>query len=169
MKRRQAALILVGVFVTSALAGNAWLPGQPQKPRVDEELLPAVLKVKPLVAQGGDDQIRKLRIARYNAAISKARTRFAPEGLPLIYSVGVTDQAVLRLFEAELALADNADKRMKACENCLEAAKYLEEFVGKSVASGAKNTSTADLDACRYLRITAEIRLLDEKAGRKTP
>ena len=106
MRRRNVAVAIatVTVAVAAGLAINAWLPAQQRNHPAYE--LPASLKVKPLVAKEGDDQLRKLRIARYNAALSEARTRFAPESDPKSnlarYSIGATDQAVVRLFEAEL-------------------------------------------------------------------
>jgi hypothetical protein len=169
MKKITFTLSFAAVAVTAALASTHLLCAQGEKGLIVE--LPAVLKVEPLVAKEKDEQHRKLRIARYNAALSEARKRFQPQAeiRPPGYTIGAIDQAVVRLFQAEFALAEDPQQCVKACENYVALAKHLEEFVSQRVRAGQGGACDADIDTCRYLRIAAEIRLLDEKAGRKRP
>ena len=69
----------------------------------------------------------------------------------------------LWLFEAELALADDAEARVTACANYLDLAKFLDEGVAEVIKAGARVKHAADYETCHFLRADAEVRLLTAK------
>jgi hypothetical protein len=130
--------------------------------------VPLVLRRKPKEAKAGDDELRKLMIARYNIALLEAQKRFAAERWLVTYAAQGTDQTVKRLFEAEFAIADDAKTRVAACADYLELAKFLEASVAEIVAAAVTENTVlydhvADFERCRFLRADAEIRLLEAK------
>jgi hypothetical protein len=154
--------ILCAVVFGAFIFGDA-KSGPAQKK--DDPPVPEALRRKPMEAKAGDDELRKLMIARYNIALLAAQKRFAlgdfgrnPEPINL---------RAKRLFEAELALAVNAKARVVACERHLELAKFMED----SLATVMRNVTDDDLSArvgadyesCRYLRVDAEVRLLEAR------
>jgi hypothetical protein len=136
----------------------------------DEPAYPSVLKGKPREAKPEDDEVRKLMIARYNAALLEAQKRIDADGeFAMKFAGGATDQCVTRLFEAELALAERPQDRVKAASHYLEVAKFMEGYMEILVKAGTRPKDAAGVETCKYLRADAEVRLAQAKrqAGAK--
>jgi hypothetical protein len=140
-----------------AIPSPAAQPAQPAEPK-----LPAILTAKPLQAGPGDDDLRKLLIARYNAAVAEAAGRiqeFQTGHCNLEAMAGVAR----RLVDSGLELRDKAADQVTLREQFLELAKEIEKIV--QVRFEAGRISPADLELAHYERLDAEIQVL--KARRK--
>jgi len=156
-------MLIYAVVVGALTLGDAKSGGQKKSAgpdKVGQPGLPAVLKGKPKTANPNDDELRRLMIARYNVALLEAQKRLGKMRVAFSFSehftVGATDQCVKRLFESELALAEDSDARVKACANYLEVARALEE-IGKAEIEFAGESSPGAFEACQYLRADAEV------------
>lgn len=148
---------LVGTLL--AFASNGLSAAQPQP---DEGPLPAILKAKSLKPAAGDDELRKLLIARYNAAVSEMEVRYA-EFLAGKTGMDVFVDVAKRLVEAGVEVSDKPAEQLRFREDFLELAVEVERI--QKVRFDAARITKADLECARYLRLDAEIQVL--KAKRK--
>ena len=173
-----ACIFLFGVFITAgANSGDEKrIDGLPKftMGKLDGKQIPVpkVLQRKAKEPKATDDELRKLMIERYNRALLEAQKRFAADRWLVTWAAQGTDQTVKRLFEAEYAIAENAEQRVEACTNYQDLAIFLEASVGEIVALAKTENNVvydhvADFEKCRYLRADAEIRLLDAKRQQK--
>jgi hypothetical protein len=154
-------LLLGGLAVRSEA-----VPQQDQKPAEKEDKLPAVMSAEQLKIDAGDDELRKLLKERYNAAVAEMRARYRQ-----LESGGGTLEDVFgaarKVLRSELALSDKPANRIAV------RAKYLElEQAAEKVATTrhqAGKLSDAELAAARYLRLDAEIKLLQAKKAKPAP
>jgi hypothetical protein len=133
---------------------------QPNPPA--EAPLPAILKAKPLKPGPGDDELRKLLIARYNTAVAEMAARyteFLAGRTPMEDFVAVAR----RLVHSGVELSDKPADQLAFREQFLELAKEVER--AQQARHEAGRISVADLESARYLRLDAEVEVL--KAKRK--
>ncbi len=159
---KEKSLITVAALVALVVsAGSRWLDAQEP---AGGPVVPSALKAKPRQAKPGDDESQKLKIVRFNVALLEAQKRFGKdaEKSGFRFVVGATDLGVRRLFEAELALAENGEERLRACVNFLELARAWEGIGTIQIQIGAL-ADDGNMEARRYLRADAEVRLLEEK------
>ncbi len=130
-----------------------------------EKGLPEFLTLEPLEAKPDDSELRKLQVARYNAAAAElaARRAILHAGSPPLagYDGPALMESARRLHKARLALAAEASQRIRAHEQYVEFLKSWEDTVEDLVENG--RTSTVELHLARYRRLDAEIDLLREK------
>jgi hypothetical protein len=72
-----------------------------------------------------------------------------------------------RLLAAELALAAGRGERRAALERFWARSRDLETLTAERVEAGVKNFTPADLDAARFDRLEAELRLAEARAGKE--
>lgn len=119
-------------------------------------------KAGPKFPAAGDDELRKLQIAKYNAAFGVVSSVKAG------YEAGnVSFDAVLiaqqRVLQAEFELSDKPADQIAALEGSLEAAKAIEAKV-KSLYYAASQGGEADkYYRAKFMRLDAEIQLLRAK------
>jgi hypothetical protein len=119
--------------------------------------LPALLTAKAIQPGPGDDELRKLLIARYNEAVAEMKVRYTEfqAGKSTLDTMRGTSQ---RLLKSGLDLSDNLQDRIILLEQFLEMAQAVERINQLLVEAG--RVSVAELHEARYLRIDTEIRLL---------
>jgi hypothetical protein len=126
---------------------------QPPKPK-----RPALLNYKPLKADAKDDELRKLQIDQFNAALGELKVEwefiFGGKNLP---SFGMLECAS-RFVQCGLELHDKPKDRIALLTDYLEMAKLVEEVYG----GGREGEAAAGpgVHQARYFRIDAEIQLL---------
>jgi len=128
-----------------------------------EGKMPRILTAKPIKTAENDDELRKLLIARYNAAVAEMQARYQQyQNDP-----SVTGEAFYgvarRLGEAGMELRDKPADQVSMCEELLELQKYFVKHAEAKFEAGL--IGRADLERARYQRIDAEIHLL--RAQRK--
>ena len=133
-----------------------------QPPEPAEAQLPAILKAKALKPGPGDDELRKLLIARYNVAIAEMEVRLRELRAGKCLFDALADVAQ-RLVDSGIELSDKPTEQLTFREQFLELATEIERIQKASFDSG--RTGQADLERARYLRLDAEIQVL--KAKRK--
>jgi hypothetical protein len=134
--------------------------GEPPQPA--EAQLPAILKVKALEPQPGDDELRKLLIARYNAAAAEMAARYKE----FLAGKSIFEEMVdvgRRLVDSGLELSDKPAEQLALREKFFELALEVEKVQNARFAAG--RIGAADLESARYLRLDAEVQVL--KAKRK--
>src|SRR5262249_134505 len=113
-----------------------------------------------LEAAKGDDELRKLLKARYNAALRETKGRF------MQFLAGKTTPELLadggrRLLRAELELCDKPADRVKVREKFLTLAKEVERIQRERYDAG--RIDEPDMAQAEHQRLDAEIELLREK------
>jgi hypothetical protein len=123
--------------------------------------LPALLRSGPLQPERQADELRKLLIARYNAAVAEMQMRhklfqtgndkeFDPEAL---------SRAANRILRAALELAKSPQEKVRAYELHLELARFAQDMEEARQRAGAGG-SPIRVEVARYNRLDAEIKLL---------
>lgn len=167
------------LFVVAAAAAFAWniAPAAAQQPlgpqAVEEEAgaagpprEPAILRATPRTAAPGADELQKLQIERYNAAVAELDVcrRMREAG-----SRSMTNEKLLepagRLLESELELSDVPADHVAALERYLELVKYVEAGVVSAAEYGEVGGTRDLVLAARSRTLEVEVRLL--KAKRK--
>jgi len=125
-----------------------------------EKKLPSILDAKPLKADAKDDELKKLLIARYNAAVEEMTVRYA------LIQAGQADsnaafESSQRLLLSGLELCDKPADRVTLLTQYLELTRAVEKVMDLQVQAG-KGLRT-DLSRALYYRIDAEIQLLKAK------
>jgi hypothetical protein len=153
---------------TTILAALALLGGlAPSAARADDDdvKLPAVLEGKPLEAAKGDDELRKLLKARYNAALQETKGRFMQLLAGKATSETLADCG-RRLLRSELELCDKPADRVKVREKWLTLAKEVERV--QKLRYDAGRIDVAEMAQAEFNRLDAEIELLREKKAAET-
>jgi hypothetical protein len=154
-------LLLAALFLLAGLAGRE-VRAEPDP----EEKRPKILTAQPIKPGPDDDELQKLLIARYNAAVDEMQHRFqefiAGRGTMEIF--GATAK---RLVDAGAELNDKPAHQVKLREQLLELMQEIERI--NVARHEAGQLSGADLQAARYLRIDAEIQLLRAKRKANPP
>jgi hypothetical protein len=152
-----AVLILAPAFQLCAYAQRALK----MSPKVLE-----VLSTPPLVIQGDEDPLVRLKKERYNAALNEAKARFD------LYKRGLTKLPDLievgeRLFGAEVDLYDKPEDRARVLQHQLDVYNEAQGNLEKQVQEGL--ATQADLERLRYNRTSLEIDLLAAKRDVSQP
>lgn len=173
MNRIRHLAIIIALSLVSATAGFAQpipasaipapmpavvVPADPAPVEATIESL--ILKGEPVVPKQGDDELRKLLIARYNAAVSEIKA------VEAIYKVGATDfgniyRSAGRVHAAAMELLDKPEDQIALLKIKLENAKHSEawvksRYIYQSIGPDAMHRAT-------YLRLDTEIELLRAK------
>jgi hypothetical protein len=122
--------------------------------------LPALLKAKPIEPAPGDDELRKLRIARFNAAAAETRARYE-EYQHSGGDITPVLEAARRLVSSRLALDQRTADEIAFCEQFLELAREVEKIYEHRFRAGTATKAMVELG--RYHRLDAEIQLLHVK------
>ena len=150
------ALLVLGV----ASATSAQPPADKQyqiRPRTE-----AFVKSQTLAAHPGDDDLKKLRKARLNAALNEmlGRTRdFTRDGS----QVDRLLDSGLRLLEAELGYYERAEDRARVLEEHLRISRELTDIIEARTRS--EPDSGARLEYARYCRSSIELALVTARRG----
>jgi hypothetical protein len=148
-----------------AFAPNKVLGAEPEPPLPPE---PAILKAKPLKPAPGDDELRKLLIARYNVAVAEMQARYAEIAAGRA-NFDIAVEAARHLVDSGIELTDKPAEQLAFREKFLELAKEVERIIEAQVEAG--KTGLAELEKARYLRLDAQIQLLKAKrmAAKRQP
>ena len=156
------------VALTFFCGGAYLLAAQRPSPRgqVFEKLI-ALVNSAPLVPAAGDDELRKLQVGRYNAALEVLKWRYRK------YQNNLRDMQELYnqfqfLREARLHLCRTPAERIVVLEQGLEIAREAER--NNAIAASVDEWSNADLQLTRYGRLGLEILLLKaRREGGRAP
>jgi len=137
-------------------------PVRSQQPPQDQEKLPSIFPAKPREPAAGDDELRKLLIARYNSAVNELKMRFQR------YEFGQSSldfmlETARRVADSELELSDKPADQILVCQKLFQFAKDVEKLTESQFRTGI--AGTGNVEFARYWRLDAEIKLL--KAKRK--
>jgi hypothetical protein len=135
-----------------------------------EDKLPAVLTDKPIVAGDEADPLRKLLVARYNAALTEVQKRYhaAFNVSKATLDIEGLGRAAERLLRAGVELSSAPDERVKVHERHVELARHLEKLAEAADRAGVSKNAT-DVEVARYYRSDAEIGLLRAKEEANPP
>ena len=141
-----------------AIAPSQVLSQTPTKTK--DPAVPAALKREPLVPAAGDDELKKLLKARYNAALTLAQIGFAR------YAAGTPDSSSIweansRLLVAGLELTDDPKEKVKMHELNVQLALEIEGHAKAMRDAGL--TNPRNLSTATYHRLDAEVQLLRAK------
>jgi hypothetical protein len=156
--------IKLGFFRRGALLLAAQHPSQPG--RVHDKLI-ALVNSEPLVPAAGADDLRKLQVARYNAALEMIKWRYKKYQTDLRDVDDLHEQFTL-LRDARLDLCTSPAERIAALEKFLEIAREYENNM--AIAAKVDQWANADLERAHYGRLGLEISLLKarrEASGRQ--
>ena len=148
-------IVLFGMHL--AFTPNQVLGAEPEPPLPPE---PAILKAKPLKPAPGDDELRKLLIARYNAAVAEMELRYAEISAGRA-TFEVAAEAARHLVDSGIELTDKPAEQLAFREKYLELAKEVERIIKAQFEAG--RIGEADLAKARYLRLDAEVQMLKAK------
>lgn len=153
---------IVGMVVATFLSVGAYqLVAQQSSPRgLSQEKTIALMNSPPLVQDAGDDDLRKLRVRRYNAALEMVKLRFKKNRADLRDLGELHDQFAF-LREARLELCTTPAERIAALEQFLEVAREYERNL--EVASKVDQWSNLDLQRAVYGRLGLEIKILEAR------
>ena len=146
------------IALTFFCGGAYLLAAQRPSPRgqVFDKLI-ALVNSATLVPAAGDDELRKLQMGRYNAALGVIKWRYKKYRNNLRDIHELYDQLV-QLREARLDLCRTPAERIVALEHFLEIAKEAERNL--EIATRVDEWWNADLEQARYGRLGLEIALL---------
>ena len=146
------------IALTFFCGGAYLLAAQRPSPRGQNfEKLIALVNSAPLVPAADDDELRKLRVGRYNAALEVLKWRYKKYRNNLRDMQEFYNQFQF-LREARLDLCRTPAERIVALEQSLEIAREAER--NNAIAASVDEWSNADLQLTRYGRLGLEIALL---------
>jgi hypothetical protein len=150
---RWVFLLLSGLTVSIAGAGQPPLPPRP----IGEGKGAGWMSVEPRKTTPGDDELRKLLVARYNAALAELKIR-TQELLTGRLDVVTLSEVARHLLDAELELATKPAEQLLAHERALEYAHSIEDIAQAKFQAGT--AKPADVERAHYYALDAEIQLL---------
>jgi outer membrane protein TolC len=156
-----ARLMTVLLPVVTLGLALTWTGAQGQQPG---EKMPAVLSAKPLKAEAGDDELRKLLKERYNAALEEMQARYAEFQAGRI-TLDMLHEAAQRVLDSQVALTDKPAEHVRIYEQQLELARDVERATQLHYDAGRK--TIAELARARYVRLDVEIKLVVAKRKAK--
>lgn len=112
-----------------------------------------------VTVEPGADELRQLRVERYNAALRGVQARNA-EWEAGVSSVDAFYSQIKRLIDAELELFDDPRKQLAVRQKHLEMATIVETRIQQLVNLGARGASQSELASAQFLRLDVEIELL---------
>jgi ribosome-associated translation inhibitor RaiA len=124
---------------------------------------------KPLKPAPGDDELKRLFIARYNTALEEVQVRMErlQAGLAVFGRDMDMSDALKRFLEAELALATKPEDQIRVLQDHLKIAQKREKTVKLVIEAGQVGSrgswTTADLASARYECLNLEIALVRAK------
>jgi len=122
----------------------------------------ALDKPGPRLPAPGDDELKILLIAKYNAAFAEVKSVEAAYGAGTIPFDSIFE-AQKRLLQAELELSDKPADQIAAFEKQLEMAKHVEQKVKSLALSYCKGGEADKYYQAKFQRLDAEIQLLRAK------
>lgn len=150
---------LIAALVVSFLPVLGWVsPASAEQ--AAEQKLPAILTAKPRQPGEKDDDLRKLLVARYNAAVAEIAA-FYRDFLKGRGTFETFVPAAQRLVESGIELSDTPAEQIALREQFLELAKEVEK--NQLACHEAGRIPDSEVAQARYLRLDAEIRLLRAK------
>jgi hypothetical protein len=157
---RQGLLTTALVALCLGLSPRHLSASDPTQPA--EGQLPAILKAKAIEPQPGDDELRKLLIARHNSAVAEMAARYKE------FTAGRSTLDVLvevgrRLVDSGLELNDKPAEQLALREKFFDLAVEVEKVQNARFAAG--RIGSGDLESAHYLRLDAEVQMV--KAKRK--
>ncbi len=160
VSNRWVFLFLGVLAVSVAGAGQPPVPPRP----TGEGKGAGWMSAEPRKSAPGDDDLRKLLVARYNAALAvvQARDQELSTG-GRVEVVAALSKAARHLLDAELELADNPAEQLLAYGRALKYARSVERMLEARREAGT--ATLADVERAHYHALDAEIQLL--KAKRK--
>jgi hypothetical protein len=130
------------------------------------EAIDVLLPFEPADAKQGDDELRRLKVARYNAALSILEARLGQLVAPPQGDRDMDDvverlcAAYRRAFDAALALRPGHDDRLALFRKYVDALTQLDAtFVEYAKNSAASGVLPAHVDRVHYERLDAQVRL----------
>jgi len=153
------AALLFGLLLV--VSGQAQRRPPDAPPRGGQEPLPGLLQRTPRKAAADADELQKKLVERYNEAVREVANLMRLSRGPASASDASLIDAVRRLVEADLELADKRDNRLALLKEYVDYLKRAEQETELLLrAGGARGTSETDLARIRNARLSAEIRLL---------
>jgi hypothetical protein len=122
------------------------------------------LKLTPAKVEKGDSELLKLQKERYNSAVEMVQLHLLriETGRDSMAGIG---QSLDRAVQSFLDLESTSKEKQDLFAETVRFAKHVEEIVKRQQSAGF--LSQSDVALARYVRLTAEIRLLKEKEGEK--
>ena len=148
-------LSLMLVVTVVFLASNQRFSAQPGQEVAEK--IPALLLGKPLKPQPGDDELRKLVIARYNSAIAEGQARYKDFQAGR-KQIGSLSDVLGRLAESGMEATIKPADQIDFLGKYLEMARAIEK--AQQAQFDAGHVNAADFERAKYLRLNAEIQLL---------
>jgi hypothetical protein len=150
----------LGFLTTGVFAAE---PAPPKEAEV-----PAILKIKPLRPAPGDDELRKLLIARYNAAVAETRVHYRAFVAKRLTVADFADVA-RHVVDSGLELSDKPADQVALRGQFLQLAKEIERIEKERVDAGLD--ALPALLSARYVRLDAEVQLLkaQRQAAKRRP
>jgi hypothetical protein len=161
---RRGRVWLALALLPMLTAGQVVAQGKDPKKDSPTEKSPKLLSYKPLEPKDGDDELRKLQIARYNEAIEEIK---ALRELVLIGSKrpGDLSDAGKRVCQSGSELYDDPMDRIRLLTDYVEFTKYTEKVFEALLTAG--RLAKANVIEARANRIEAEIELLKAQSAEK--
>jgi hypothetical protein len=127
------------------------------EPPPDKDKLPAILKAKPVQPGPRDSALRKLLVARFNAAVAEVQSLHEEYTAGKIRLDEMFD-ATRRVLDSDQELYDRPADRLRLLEQYLEVAREVER-IAELRHEGGKSPAS-ERERARYYRLDAEIRVL---------
>jgi hypothetical protein len=137
----------------------------------ESALSPKLLPKEPIKPAANDDELGKLKIARFNEVKEELQRLFIETGLtsgtPRVLSpkFELVFDAGKRLLEARLEISQNAKEELEIREEYIELLKISKDWIQLRVEKGQEESSL--LHKARYFCLDAEIQLLKAKQKQK--
>jgi len=154
--------LLLGTALVFSGPGATVRAEQPaEKPA---ENRPSIMMARPLKATSGDDQLRRLLIARYNSEVTEMQATVR-EFLAGRASYDLIADVAKRLVESSLEVYKKRADQIALLEQFLEITKKAERIQKQRFDQG--RITLQDYEHSRNLRLDAEIKLLRAKGKGK--
>jgi hypothetical protein len=142
MKRTALVCLLVGLLPAA--------PAQAPAARV-----PSLLSLQPRKPAPGDGELRRLLIARRNAAVAEMRILARDYGDPPRPDENGLTEAVYKVVISELDLAEGRADQVAVLEQYVDFLRSVEHLVERQMR--ARTSTPLALERARYQRLDAEI------------
>lgn len=150
-------VLIVGLVAISSLSSQ-----ESERP-TSGPYLAELLKAPPMQIAAGEGDLKRLSKERYNVALQELKARFTGWQSGTYPAEQVLD-AGRRLLEAELAVADDPQAKVKVLEKQLGMVREYEAIIKARVTAATE--SNANLNRIQYERLSIEIDLLQAQQPR---
>jgi hypothetical protein len=147
-----------GATVVAVLLFGAFPAARADEPPApDKDKLPAILRAKPVQPGPRDGALRKLLVARFNAAVAEVQSLHEEYTAGRIRVDEMFD-AARRGLDSGQELYERPADRLRLFEQSLEVAREVERIA--EARHGGGKSPASERERARYHRLDAEIRVL---------